>query len=335
LTTSGKAADSELLDGINSSSFVRNDTTGQYLRAYYQYGNYLTTERPIDLRNQMGGSGMRVDFMNGAGGGNWNHVITFSGYDAYNMYQLGGYYDGGSTTNLYVRSEANHGTTSWTAWRRLLNEVADPYAVNMNQYVRTTDSPTFTNIYNNAWFRNNNVNEGLYNQATGTHFYSNSAEGFVVTGSGGVVQLQFRSNHQSTLRGYVYADTSNNIGFLNNGGSWSLRCDSSGNVTATGDVTAYSDARLKTNVSTIEAALEKVLQMRGVTYVRTDNNDTAEKVGVIAQEIQKVLPQVVNENTDGYLTVSYGNIVGVLIEAIKEQQKQIEELKSIINGLTR
>jgi hypothetical protein len=203
-----------------------------------------------------------------------------------------------------------------------------------NQRLSTSNAPTFADIYTNGWFRNNQVNEGVYNQATGTHFYSHSAEGWTVTGSGGTIQLQFRSNHQSTLRGYVYADTSNNIGFLNNVGSWSLRCDSSGNVTATGDVTAYSDARLKTDVNTIEGALEKVLQMRGVTYIRTDNNDTKEKVGVIAQEIQQVLPQVVQENTDGYLTVSYGNIVGVLIEAIKEQQAQIDELKAKLDGLT-
>ena len=331
------AGNADTVDSLHASSFVRNDTTNQYLKPYYEYGSYLTTERPIDLRNQMDGGGMRVDFMHPsyAGGGSWNHVITFSAYDAYNMYQLGGYYDGGSVTNLYVRSEANHGRTSWTAWRRLLNEVADPYAVNMNQYVRTTDGPTFAEVYSNGWFRNNEVNEGVYNQATGTHFYSHSTQGWTVTGAGGTIELQFRSNHQSTLRGYVYADTSNNIGFLNNVGSWSLRCDSSGNVTATGDVTAYSDARLKTDVNTIEGALEKVLQMRGVTYVRTDNNDTKEKVGVIAQEIQQVLPQVVQENTDGYLTVSYGNIVGVLIEAIKEQQAQIDELKAKLDGLTK
>jgi hypothetical protein len=171
---SQSVSNADTVDSLHASSFVRNDTTGQYLRAYYQYGNYLTSERPIDLRNQMGGSGMRVDFMIGAGGGSWNHVITFSGYDAYNMYQLGGYYDGGSATNLYVRSEANHGTTSWTAWRRLLNEVADPYAVNMNQYVRTTDSPTFAEVYNNGWFRTVG-HQGLYNPTNNAHFYPNNA----------------------------------------------------------------------------------------------------------------------------------------------------------------
>jgi len=94
-----------------------------------------------------------------------------------------------------------------------------------------------------------------------------------------------------------------------------------GTITAGGDITAFSDERLKSDIETIDNALDKVMNMRGVSYTKQ-----AEKgVGVIAQEIEKVLPEVV---TDGeYKSVAYGNIVGVLIEAIKEQQKQIDELK--------
>ena len=97
--------------------------------------------------------------------------------------------------------------------------------------------------------------------------------------------------------------------------------------TATGNVTAFSDARVKTNIKTIDNALSKVLALRGVTYNRTDLEDKSEQIGVIAQEIKEILPQVVQEN-NGHYSVAYGNIVGVLIEAIKEQQSQIEELKS-------
>ena len=94
-----------------------------------------------------------------------------------------------------------------------------------------------------------------------------------------------------------------------------------GAITASGDITAFSDERLKSDIETIDNALDKVMNMRGVSYTKQ-----AEKgIGVIAQEIEKVLPEVV---TDGeYKSVAYGNIVGVLIEAIKEQQKQIDELK--------
>jgi hypothetical protein len=104
--------------------------------------------------------------------------------------------------------------------------------------------------------------------------------------------------------------------------------DMSGNLTMAGDVTAYSDVRVKENIITVGNALDIVKTLRGVYYTRTDSEDKAQKVGVIAQEVQQVLPQVVHEQADGMLGVSYGNIVAVLIEAIKEQQKQIDELKN-------
>jgi hypothetical protein len=108
----------------------------------------------------------------------------------------------------------------------------------------------------------------------------------------------------------------------------------SGNMTVAGDVTAYSDIRVKENIHTINNALNKVLALRGVTYNRIDSEDKAEKIGVIAQEVQNIIPQVVHEQADGMLGVSYGNITAVLIEAIKEQQTQIEELKKLVKQLT-
>lgn len=313
--------DAGSVDGVDSSRIVFGDGERKTTRlgdmnTYNQYSGFFYENNPAN--------GPFADWTN------WINVMGALWASNYG-FQLAHQFHG---DGFAVRRVTN-GT--FYSWRSILDsENFTTWAQQKeNQRLSTGNSPTFADIYADNWFRNNNVNEGLYNQATGTHFYSHSIYGFSVTGSGSTVELVFRSNHQTAARGYVYADTSNNIGFLNNGGNWSLRCDSSGNVTATGDVTAYSDARLKTGVNTIEGALEKVLQMRGVTYVRTDNNDTKEKVGVIAQEIQQVLPQVVQENTDGYLTVSYGNIVGVLIEAIKEQQKQIDELKAKLDGLTK
>lgn len=82
-------------------------------------------------------------------------------------------------------------------------------------------------IYNYGWFRNHEINEGLCNQATGCHFYSNGGASWGITGSGGNVELQFRSNHNSTIRGYVYGDTSSNFGLLNQNGSWKVRVNGS------------------------------------------------------------------------------------------------------------
>ena len=101
-----------------------------------------------------------------------------------------------------------------------------------------------------------------------------------------------------------------------------------GAATFNNDVTAFSDARLKDNVETIPNALETVCAMRGVKFTRNDNNDQP-GTGVIAQEMQEVFPVVVKENNDedNTLSVSYGNLVGVLIESIKELKAEIDELK--------
>jgi len=101
-----------------------------------------------------------------------------------------------------------------------------------------------------------------------------------------------------------------------------LVIDSSGNATFAGDVVAFSDIKLKENIKTLDGS--KVYNMRGVSFTRKDNGN--ESSGVIAQEIQKIAPELVNE-TDGTLGVAYGNLTGYLIEAIKELKAEIEELK--------
>lgn len=104
--------------------------------------------------------------------------------------------------------------------------------------------------------------------------------------------------------------------------------DVSGTIRATGDVIAYSDARVKENVSTIEKAIEKIKALRGVSYTRTDSEDKSEKIGVIAQEVLEVLPQVVQQDENGNYSVAYGNMVGILIEAVKELTARIEQLEN-------
>jgi len=109
-----------------------------------------------------------------------------------------------------------------------------------------------------------------------------------------------------------------------NGNSLAGNFSVSGAITASGNITAFSDARLKENVETIEGALDKVSQMRGVMYDKDGERGT----GVIAQEMQQVMPEVVMDSGRGdYLSVAYGNIVGVLIESIKELKAEIEALK--------
>jgi hypothetical protein len=90
-------------------------------------------------------------------------------------------------------------------------------------------------------------------------------------------------------------------------------------------LTASSDERLKTDIETISSALEKVLQLRGVMFTRTENGNR--EMGVIAQEVERIISEVVTTNSEGFKNVAYGNIVGLLIEAIKDLKNEIDSLK--------
>lgn len=104
-----------------------------------------------------------------------------------------------------------------------------------------------------------------------------------------------------------------------------------GSLMADGDVTAYkisqsSDKRLKKNISTIDHGLEKITALRGVNYKLLRDNTS--HVGLIAQEVEEVVPEVVSEDANGMKSVNYGALVGVLIEAVKELSGEIENLKA-------
>ena len=94
------------------------------------------------------------------------------------------------------------------------------------------------------------------------------------------------------------------------------------------DVNSTSDINLKENIHSIDDPLGKVMQINGVGFRWKDTKEDA--IGVIAQDIEEVIPEIV-KNNDHTKTVNYNGLIGVLIEAIKEQQRQIEELKSLLN----
>ena len=101
-----------------------------------------------------------------------------------------------------------------------------------------------------------------------------------------------------------------------------------GALTATGNITAFSDETLKTDINTINNALGTVGKLRGVSYKWKENNEAS--IGVIAQEVEQVIPEVVHtseHNGKEVKSVDYGKMVGVLIEAIKELKAEVEELK--------
>jgi hypothetical protein len=120
---------------------------------------------------------------------------------------------------------------------------------------------------------------------------------------------------------------------------------SASGLTVNGDLNSTSDIRYKKNIETIEGAVDKVTALRGVTFdwdndafseseTNKKPNFTERATGVIAQDVEKVLPEAVRQNPEtGFKNVAYGNMVGLLIEAIKEQQDQINDLKAEIQSM--
>ena len=159
----------------------------------------------------------------------------------------------------------------------------------------------------------------------------------LISGSGGIDFVGDVSSSNVLLTGDINAAAASFTGLISGSiiksanaisGS-SLLID--GTIKATGDVTAFhsSDERLKDNVTPIEGAIDKINQIGGYGFDWNDNSEhSGHDVGVIAQEIEKVLPEVVVTRDNGYKAVRYEKIVALLINAIKEQQLQIDELKS-------
>jgi hypothetical protein len=146
-------------------------------------------------------------------------------------------------------------------------------------------------------------------------------------GTSPLVAYGANSNNRMLVNG------STNVISFNTNGTEKVTIDSSGNVVATGNVTAYSDIRVKDNIEDITDAVDKLSQIRGVTYTRIDLDDKERKyAGVIAQEIEQVLPEAVFDNGK-VKSVDYNATIALLIEAVKEQQAQINELKLTVQQL--
>ena len=170
------------------------------------------------------------------------------------------------------------------------------------------------------------------------------------SGNGGNDSIWFRDTDSNT-NAFVFVDEGTSTGTSGgNGFSWymgdggigtAMVLDKNGNLKITADVVAYatSDKRLKKNIIKIDNALDKISQLNGVTFdwkeeAKRPDGENKKSVGLIAQEVQKVLPEVVTEREhNGHLAVNYEQIIPLLVEGIKEQQSQIEDLQDEIKKL--
>ena len=165
---------------------------------------------------------------------------------------------------------------------------------------------------------NDNIKAAFGSGGSGndSHMYWDGSQ-YLLRSNGNIYFDMFGSNDDLIIRD----DTTTRFTFDGTGG----------NFTATGNVTAYSDRRLKRGLQVIPNSIDKIKKITGYTFDRTDVE--GRHTGVIAQEVEEVLPEVVSEGEDGMKSVAYGNMVGLLVEAIKDQQKQIDELTARINTL--
>lgn len=210
-------------------------------------------------------------------------------------------------------------------------------------------SSGYTYKYN--WL--NTTTDGIYSSTNSAHIMPNTTSSYAAwrisgsrNGYAGLMILDDQGYHNALMW-----NDGNGGWYQQNGSGWSLywhRGNScmgiagsstsssydlyvTGAIYATGNITAYSDGRKKTNIKTIESALSKVLNLRGVTYNKINVDKTVsekDEMGVIAQEVEKIVPEVVTyaEDVDEY-GVSYGNLTALLIEAIKELKIELTELK--------
>ena len=130
--------------------------------------------------------------------------------------------------------------------------------------------------------------------------------------------------HGASNRGWIFMSHMNgNVASISAQGNAQFN----GNIVAGGSITAFSDARLKDNITKIPDALNKLNQLKGVTYTRKDLATDTQYAGLIAQDVQKVLPEAVLETKGDKLAVDYNGIIGLLVEAIKELETKVAKLE--------
>ena len=204
----------------------------------------------------------------------------------------------------------------------------------------------FEFLTGNVGISKSNPTETLdVNGTTISNTYKVGINGDIRSGGNSVTwsgETDFKIQHYNTKVYLQYA--ANGLFLRDNSGNDRMQLDASGNATFAGNVTAYgtpSDIRLKEDIEVIDNALDKVKQLKGITY--TLKSDGNRLTGLVAQDLEKVLPEAVyttnsigdsvNEKPEEHLAIQYGNTVGLLVEAIKEQQEQIETLTAKVKEL--
>jgi hypothetical protein len=300
----GRASSSQTLTGVSIDGNAATVSNGVYTNA----NNVLTAGNKISIQNSQDGGSSRGIYMWNTGDTNWGIYMATSGAGK-------ALSDGTAPAGLDGRTDhaIRFRVATSTTQIGFLWENSD------NTALMQLQPNTGTLLVKNR------IVLGVFPNST-----TNSGEAWIGRASDrnqGTMTVQLGGNSASS-RSFEVVDY-----------AWSVvlfSVSSGGTATASGDVVAYSDRRVKENIVTITDPLDKLLRLRGVSYNRTDLEDKNTKIGFIAQEVKDVLPEVVtyNKEQDRY-GISYGNMTALLVEAIKEQQQQIHSLKLEIENVKK
>jgi hypothetical protein len=312
-----------------------NDGTGEALRSAMQkvnsnfdeiYGDFFITntsladnsvdERVLSIGAGIAGQSLASD---GNGGFYWGTAIT------------------GDVSAAILQTRLSEITGSTTIGADASADISFSGTINA-----TGSNKIAFSFSDETLFPDPTTNAGIiaYSEATGKFYWAN-----------GVEWVQFFGLVSDVRDGFEYFgyDTNDFIRFVPNtktdfyvGGNYVVRIDDQGGITNSGDINAegdiigfststLSDRDLKTEITTIENSLDKIKELNGVEFVWKSNGNKS--AGLIAQDVQKVLPQAVKEKvsldeTKINLVVDYNAVIGLLVESVKELQKEIEILKS-------
>lgn len=268
------------------------------------------------LRGYLYSDGSGIGLLNNQGG--WS-VLCYQGA-SYGGELRGTWSMGGNTiiTSANIGSQsvnyaASAGSVAWT-----------------NVSGRPTTVSSFTN--DSGYITNTN---GAYNvtagEGNGVYFWQDSTNYTIKMGvTAGTYQYGPVTDY--SMRFTMGAGTGRGFTWGYAGASPTMALNAnSGNLQIAGTFTEASSIRYKEDIQDLTYSVEDVIKLRGVTYKKKGTSHT--EIGVIAEEVNDIIPEVVAKNSDGSVeSVSYGRLTAVLIEAIKEQQKQIEELKNLLNA---
>lgn len=311
-------------NGTNNYGWLLSTGTGNFSLFDYNSEAVYMQINPSTFSSNFYYANFNINVSNTSGGS-----ITFKAAAAANNWSISKNDTTGLSINKNGVSQLGISATGATTLIGSLSVTGDYISVGSKGLYSSTDI---------AYFRRNDVSNfcpwlidgaksgndykgTLYNVTNFPHMMFNATGGGLYYQTGG--------------RWVIYYDyTANCLAIGGSGVDATYKLRVTGAIYATGAIVANSDGRNKENVEVVENALEKVTNLRGVTYTKKDEDSGRREMGVIAQEVEPHVPEVVHysKGVDVY-GVSYGNFAGLFIEAIKEQQVLINELKAEIEIL--